>query len=367
MSTFRAGEFDRSRIRGFFRPFCPARAIHAITDVDLHGLLIREKKLILLDVDNTIVHWRQNEFDPDVVAWIEEAKTLGFHVAIISNTRKVERLQALADKLGLVTMSGRFKPSRNMFLRALHKFNLEPKDAVMIGDQLFTDVLGANRTGIEAIWVKQSSSKDFIGTKISRMGERFLRSWLYRALVEAETPIYTVEADALAPTPSSSVLKQIVRFAVVGGSSFIIDTGILFFLMFVAKSGGHLWSESLGRWLMGEFPRQFSHASHLSDPAIWIFKPISAGVAILNSFVWNRRWTFEIRGKESRAQQLKRFYIISIGGYVINTVLVNALNAIVPGHPVRGLMIAQVIAAVVAAVWNFAGQRYYAFRPEGNA
>ena len=52
----------------------------------------------------------------------------------------------------------------------------------MVGAQLFTDVLGANRTGIDAIWVKPIAYKEFAGTKISRLGERLVRNRLYRAM-----------------------------------------------------------------------------------------------------------------------------------------------------------------------------------------
>src|SRR4051794_7805586 len=99
MSTFRAGEFQRERVSGFFRPFCPARAMNSIKDIDLNGLKLRDKKLILLDVDNTIVHWRQDHFTEDVLDWIGNAKALGFQVAIISNTRKLARLKMLSEKL----------------------------------------------------------------------------------------------------------------------------------------------------------------------------------------------------------------------------------------------------------------------------
>jgi hypothetical protein len=69
-----------------------------------------------------------------------------------------------------------------MYHQALKQFRLQPQQAVMIGDQLFTDILGANRAGIEAIWVKPMSSRDFIGTKVSRFGERMLRPMLFRSM-----------------------------------------------------------------------------------------------------------------------------------------------------------------------------------------
>ncbi len=338
--------------------------MHSIKDIDLNGLKLRGKKLILIDVDNTIVHWRQNDFQDDVIAWLGQAKSMGFQIAIISNTRKVERLKRLSEKLDIVTMTGKFKPSRTMFLQALERFQVEPKDAVMIGDQLFTDVLGANRSGIEAIWVKQLSPRDFIGTKLSRLGERFLRSWLYRALVEAETPVDTVEADTLPASPRSLFLKQFTKFAVVGAVSFIIDAGLTFLLVRKWTWDGELVSTRLGTWLQAEFPKIFGGFHTASNAAVPVLTGLAALVAMYNSFVMNRRWTFEIKSNEHIRKQLAKFYVIAIIGFFLNDAITSGLNNVIAAHPNWSLFIAKATAAIVVAFWSFFGQRLYAFRAD---
>jgi HAD superfamily phosphatase (TIGR01668 family) len=114
--------------------------------------------------------------------WIAELKSHGMSACVLSNTRRVDRLQRVAAALGVDFIRGRFKPSPRMYHQALNKYAVRPDEAVMLGDQLFTDVWGANRAGIEAIWVKPIAWREFAGTKISRMGEAIVRGALYKAL-----------------------------------------------------------------------------------------------------------------------------------------------------------------------------------------
>ncbi|MBS1719844.1 MAG: YqeG family HAD IIIA-type phosphatase [Armatimonadetes bacterium] len=357
--SFRTGEFQRDELRGFFRPFCPARALDTVEEINLEALRDRGKKLILLDVDNTLVDWRKENFTEPVLAWLDRAKALGFHLALLSNTRHPERLHRLADRLGIPVMQGKFKPSRTMFLSALSKFGVNADEAIMIGDQLFTDVLGANRTGIEAVWVKQRSPKDFIGTKVSRMGERFMRSRLYRVLVEAENPVEGIDAETRS-SAQNSINTQLFRFVVVGATSFFIDATIRFMLCRFIKVDGRLLSQVAGEWLEKSFTWWPWH-----EPGKQAYPPFilfAALVAMYNSFVWNRRWTFEIQSAEDRSRQLVKFYTISIIGLFLNTFITTRLDKIISGHPTLSLGVATVLAALFVAVWNFLGQRFFAFR-----
>lgn len=181
MSVFRTGQFDRSRLRAF-RKLCPCQACDTIYDIDLGDLKAKGKSLILLDVDNTILPWRSEEIPPELVEWVDAIKKAGMRLCILSNTRRPARLKRIAAKLEIDFIRDKFKPSRRMYEMALIRFKATREEAVMVGDQLFTDVLGANRTGIDAIWVKPIASKEFAGTKISRLGERLVRIRLYRAM-----------------------------------------------------------------------------------------------------------------------------------------------------------------------------------------
>lgn len=362
--NWRAGDFDRQLVAGVLRPFCPMSAVNGLPDIDLERLWEQGKRLILLDVDNTLVQWHGEEFSAPVRAWLDQARSLGFRLGIISNTNRVDRLQRLSEALDVPAMQGRFKPSRQMFRQALEQFGASPSEAVMVGDQLLTDVFGANRTGIEAIWVRKMAGPEFPGTKINRLMERLLRARLYKALVDAEAQLEPDPAQAARlPLTQRPVFRQFLRFCVVGGSSFIIDSGLTFLLVRkVTVDDGQLLSYHLGTWLQETVPAVFRFANSPSDAAVPLLTAVAAGFAILNSFIWNRRWSFEIRGKEERLRQLRRFYAISIMGMGLNVAITSLLNNVIPGHPNQSLLLAKVVAAGVVAVWNFSGYKLYAFR-----
>ena len=363
MSGFRTGAFDRRRISSVLHAFVPARAESSLIAVDLDELWESGKRLILLDVDHTIVHWRAEQFPEGVEDWVARAKAKGFDLCILSNTRNPERLARLAAKLHIEAVRDKFKPSPAMFRLAMIKFKRKPDECIMIGDQIFTDVLGANRCGIDAIWVQKFEGQEFAGTKISRLGERLLQSTLYKALVTpVDEPRESEEVEEGKPAAERTLVRQIIKFCIVGGTSFVIDTGLSVIFLRMIPWNGMLLSESLGGWLQSTFPAIFSYAKDAPTAAVPILGGMASFIAMFNSFIWNRNWTFRVKGKHERLAQLRRFYSVSIMGAVWNTLITSALANVIPGHPTRSLVVAKVIAAGIVAVWNFLGQRYYAFR-----
>lgn len=357
MSRFRTGTFERKQVHPALQPICPASSAAQILDIQPMELVNRNKKLILVDVDNTLVGWRSDDIPIESIQWVNSCKEAGLHLCILSNTRNPSRLERLAKELGIDFVRGKFKPNPAVYREALNRFGVSAEDAIMIGDQLFTDILGANRAGIEAIWVRPMTGRDFVGTKISRLGERLARRYLYRSLQHTDIP--AAEPELL---KTRRTFEQFVKFCVVGGSSMAIDLGVHWLLMFALSSSSVPVAESLGRWLLDTFPQLFSFAKDASAAATPVLKIVSASFAIANSFYWNRRWTFEITGKEERAAQLQKFLAVSIIGMILNTIIVTALFNIIPGHPKRSWAIASLIATVAVAFWNFTGQKFFAFR-----
>jgi len=258
MNEFRAGTYRKERVGGVWRSVCPRESTMSLLDVDPAALAEEGKRLVLLDVDNTLLPWRGDQIPESSFGWIEAAKAAGLKLCILSNTRHPERLHRIADQLGIQYLRGKFKPSTQMYVRALHDFGVKAPEAVMIGDQLFTDVLGANRSGIDAIWVRPMTERDFVGTKISRMGEKLARRTLDRHIkVDAaeDLPPNLVGLAALLQVP---VVRQFVKFIIVGGSSTVIDVGLHFTLMFVIViSGLPVWitPSGLGPARNGADPR----------------------------------------------------------------------------------------------------------------
>lgn len=363
MSSFRTGSFERERISKVFHPFLPAHAVASLLEVNLDELWEKGKRLILLDVDHTIVKWKAEEFPEGIEDWVKRAKEKGFDLCILSNTRNPERLARLSTRLGIETVRDKFKPSPAMFRLAMIKFKRKPEESIMIGDQIFTDILGANRSGIDAIWVQKMEGREFAGTKVSRFGERLLRSSLYKALVSPvdESP-EDLDIEEPKPAGKQALIRQIIKFCIVGGTSFVIDTGLSIIFLRIIPWNGMLLSESLGAWLQTSMPSLFAWAKDAPTAAVPILGGLASLIAMFNSFIWNRSWTFRVKGKAERMAQLRRFYGVSIMGAVWNTIITSALSNIIPGHPTRSLVLAKVIAAGFVAVWNFLGQRYFAFR-----
>lgn len=368
MREFRAGQFKRQNMGSFLKRLSPVSSSLSLLDINPSHLAGLGKKLVLIDVDNTIVPWRSEEIPDSSREWVEAAKAQGLELRILSNTRNPERLKRIAESLGVGYLRGKFKPSRSMYLQALDEAGVHADQAVMVGDQLFTDVLGANRSGIDAIWVRPMTSKDFIGTKVSRLGELFARWALYRHL---HTPEMVAEAEELGLPATTfrtqSLLKhpvigQFAKFVVVGGTSMVIDLGLHFTLMWVIPVGDEKLGPHLGKWLLSEMPGLFAFAKDAPAAAFPVLKIPAASIAILNSFIWNRRWTFGIVGEADRLSHLQKFVLVSMVGMGINTTVGTLFNNIIPLHPRRSWAIASAIATVVTAFWNFAGQKFFAFK-----
>lgn len=184
MSAFRTGRYNADRLPRLLRRVCPTAAVDSVLRLEPCGLVRRGKRLLLLDVDNTLLAWKGRQVPQDVAQWVAAVLHAGLRVCVVSNTKRPKRLRALCEALGVPFVRDRFKPSRRMFLLAMERYGATPDETIMVGDQLFTDVLGARRAGIEAVWVQPVSEREFVGTKLSRLGERILRHWLDRALEE---------------------------------------------------------------------------------------------------------------------------------------------------------------------------------------
>ena len=350
MNGWRSGTVDRERIGRVARRLAPARAIDRLPDLSLDDLQAAGKRLILLDVDHTLVAWKEEAFLPDVEAWVSRAKAMGFDLCILSNTRRPERLARIAERLGIAFVRDKFKPSPAMFRLALIKFSRTAEEAVMIGDQLFTDVLGANRSGIDAVWVRKHDGPEFAGTRyVSRNLERLVRGAIWKALVLPE--------DERRDAPATTTLQQLVRFAVVGGSSFLIDYSIRMTLLFATPFG-----PAVGAWVRANAPWIAADAKSVPLAALPVAGAIAWAVATLNSFVWNRVWTFEAKGHDARRRQMVRFFLIAAVGGLINVTLSTLLVHLVPFAEKPAARIATVLGTGVAAVWNFVGQKLFAFR-----
>ena len=140
--------------------FAPDHGFEKITDITPDFLTEHGIALLLMDLDNTISPYELHEPTEEVKAWAEDCKVRGITLFIVSNNSSSERAGKFADDLGISFVHKAGKPSRRGILHALKEFGVEKERAALVGDQIFTDVLAANRSGILSLMVEPSSLKN---------------------------------------------------------------------------------------------------------------------------------------------------------------------------------------------------------------
>ncbi len=130
--------------------FYPTLYRRRITDVTAEDLRRMGVRGILLDVDNTLTTHDAPDLTAEVKAWLDTMQQEGFSLIIVSNN-KPERVAPFAEKIGLPFVALAHKPMPSGYKTAARAMGLPRKECVAIGDQIFTDIMGANLTGIPSI------------------------------------------------------------------------------------------------------------------------------------------------------------------------------------------------------------------------
>lgn len=152
-------------------------------EISLDEMQALNKKAFILDLDNTITGWNSNDITAEVLDWFVLIKERGFKACILSNNGEARVVQ-VADQLGIPFVHRAQKPRRGAFYRAMEILEVTPDQTAVIGDQIFTDILGGNRAGLYTILVVPLFKKEFAGTKISRMMEYFVLKRLKKQIPE---------------------------------------------------------------------------------------------------------------------------------------------------------------------------------------
>lgn len=153
---------------------CPRRYVTSLRELDLHDLKSSGIEGIIFDLDNTVVEWNRDHVSAETLSWLDMAKALGFRMCILSNGLK-RRIQRIAEFLGIPSAGGRsVKPMKGGFVRALGLLGTEPHRTAIVGDQVFTDVLGGNRLGLYTILVRPMTNRGFITTRLTRKIEQLV-------------------------------------------------------------------------------------------------------------------------------------------------------------------------------------------------
>jgi uncharacterized protein len=153
--------------------FGPDRFAPRLAAVDLDDLHARGFRGIVVDLDNTLMGFRQTELASEHLAWVAAARDRGFRLVMVSNNF-TDRVAGVARQLGIDCVPNALKPLPFGMLHALRILGLPRRRVAVVGDQLFTDVLSGKLCGLYTILTEPIEAKDFPVTRIFRFFERLM-------------------------------------------------------------------------------------------------------------------------------------------------------------------------------------------------
>ena len=152
----------------------PNEYFKSVTQISYDYLISKNIKALILDVDNTLIDYNKN-LSSEIIKWAEELKEKNIKLYILSNSNKREKVKNVAKKLDIDYMFFGMKPLKRGFKKIHKKLNINNENIAVVGDQIFTDVLGANRMKMYSILVEPIMEKDILITLLKRPIENFIK------------------------------------------------------------------------------------------------------------------------------------------------------------------------------------------------
>ena len=140
--------------------FLPGIIADALTDITPELLRQRGVRLLMLDFDNTIVPYTTNVPTPEMARWLGEMNGSDIQICVVSNSHN-DRVPAFCKKYGLDCITHAKKPFTKGIRECLEKYGVPEQEAALVGDQIYTDTLGANAAGVLPILVSAINNHNF--------------------------------------------------------------------------------------------------------------------------------------------------------------------------------------------------------------
>lgn len=166
VSEYQGGE------KGLLQRFYPREYVDSTYTIDFEALYRQGYRGILFDIDNTLVP-HDAPADERSVALFDRLHAIGFATCLISNNKE-PRVTPFAEAMQTTYVYKAGKPSRKGYQEGMRRMGTNLTNTLFVGDQLFTDVYGANRTGLYSILVKPMNPKEEIQIVLKRYLEKIV-------------------------------------------------------------------------------------------------------------------------------------------------------------------------------------------------
>lgn len=155
-----------------FKKLYPTKYLDSSYSIDYEQLYRSGIRGLIYDIDNTLVEHGMPATER-AIKLFEQLRSIGFDTCLISNNKE-PRVKPFADAVGSKYVFDAHKPSRKNYIRAMELMGTDTGNTYFVGDQIFTDVYGANRTGIPSILVKPIHPKEEIQIVLKRKLEKIV-------------------------------------------------------------------------------------------------------------------------------------------------------------------------------------------------
>lgn len=151
----------------------PDIKLDRVTDITVELLKKYGIEALILDVDNTLSTHHGEILTDGLPQWLEYMKKNGIGLTVLSNSKE-KRVKPFAEKIALDYISLGLKPLPFGYLRAVKKLKKKRKNTAIVGDQIFTDIIGGNCVGVKTVLLTPIKPEDGLSFKIRRKIEKFI-------------------------------------------------------------------------------------------------------------------------------------------------------------------------------------------------
>ena len=166
----------------------PKAHFNNVREITIEFLRENQINALILDVDNTLIDYDRNLAE-ETVQWAENLKQEGIKLYILSNSNKKEKVKTVAEKLKIEYEYFGKKPLKTGFKKVQKKLQEKSENIGVVGDQIFTDVLGGNRCKMFSILVEPIAEKDIWITLLKRPIENAIKN-RYKKTKEVKKNVY---------------------------------------------------------------------------------------------------------------------------------------------------------------------------------
>lgn len=152
----------------------PWRCVASVDLISVEALVRGGVRCVLIDRDNTCVPRDDTVAPPEILAWLDSVREAGIATVLVSNNTHRSEVERSARELGCDLVAPAFKPVPFALEHAMRAQGVKPHETVMVGDQVFTDVVAGNLAGIRTVLVRPQSPKDLWYTLIIRKVDKAL-------------------------------------------------------------------------------------------------------------------------------------------------------------------------------------------------